>query len=298
MKVVYISLVLTLAIAAFPHLCAGDPADVIVDTNVAKSATPVMIDPLTVRSLYLIQVKGDEVLGTATGFIITHDKTKYLITNWHVVAGRHPQTNQPVHPQGKTPDALLIWHHGKTLGTWVRKKESVVDKTGKPLWLEHKKGRNVDVVALPLTNLPDDVQVYPFDLALADADMVPEVAMPVSIVGFPVGLTSAGFFPIWKTGHIASEPNLDYHKEPLFLIDATTRGGMSGSPVILRLNGGYKTKSGDTIMSSSGHRTLFLGVYSGRLPNDSEVGRVWRPRLIGEILETSKAPTKTSTAAE
>lgn len=298
MKTVHILPVLALAFAAFPQLCAGHTEEVIVDTNVATPAKSVMIDPLSARPLYLIQAKGDEALGTATGFIVEHDKTKYLITNWHVVAGRHPETNQPVHPQGKTPDALFIWHHGKMLGTWVRKKESLVDNTGKPLWLEHKKGRAVDVVALPLTNVANDVQVYPFDLSLADADMVPEVAMPVSIVGFPVGLTSAGFFPIWKTGHIASEPNLDYHKEPLFLIDATTRGGMSGSPVILRLSGGYKTKLGDIIMSSGGHRTLFLGVYSGRLPHDSEIGRVWRPRLIEEILKTSKAPTKRSTAPE
>jgi len=151
-------------------------------------------------------------------------------------------------------------------------------------WLEHKKGRSVDVVALPLQNAGDDVTVYPFDLSLAEVDMVPEVAMPVSIIGFPLGFTSAGFFPIWKTGHIASEPNLDYQGEPLFLIDATTRGGMSGSPVVLRLTGGYKKKDGSVIMSSSGCKTLFLGIYSGRLPRDSEIGRVWRPRLVNEIL--------------
>lgn len=298
MNTLRIFVALVFSITGWAQMCAADTEDVIVDTNVAKPGTPVMIDPLSVRPLYLTQIKGSEGLGQATGFVVERENTKYLITNWHVVSGRHPQTNQPVNPQGKTPDALLIWHHGKTLGSWVHKKEDLVDKTGTRLWLEHSKGRSVDVVALPLTNLPDDVQVYPFDLSLADADMLPEVAMPVSIVGFPVGLTSAGFFPIWKTGHIASEPNLDYHNEPLFLIDATTRGGMSGSPVILRLSGGYKTKSAGTMIISSGHRTLFLGVYSGRLPHDSEIGRVWRPRLIGEILKASKAPTKPSTTTK
>ena len=119
--------------------------------------------------------------------------------------------------------------------------------------------------------------------SLADANVVPQVAMPVSIIGFPLGLTGPGVFPIWKTGHIASEPALDYKAEPLFLIDATTRGGMSGSPVVFRATGGYKQKTGEYIISS-GPVTLFLGIYSGRLHKASEIGRVWRPRLIKEIL--------------
>lgn len=260
--------------------------NLIADSNIINTAPgKIFIDPLTIRSLYLIQVKKDKVLGTATGFVVQKGTNNYLITNWHVVAGRNPETNQIISPSGDTPDALLIWHHGKQLGSWVRNKEDLYDEKGTQRWIEHGKKRAVDVVALPIKKVGyDDVTLYPFDLSLADTDMVPEVAMPVSIIGFPLGFTSAGFFPIWKTGHIASEPNIDYHGEPLFLIDATTRGGMSGSPVVLRMNAGYRTKQGKTIMSSSGYRTLFLGVYSGRLPRDSEIGRVWRPRLINEIL--------------
>lgn len=259
--------------------------DVIVDTNVTRSkGERIMIDPLTVRSLYLIQVNCKQPLGTATGFVVAKGKEYYLITNWHVVSGRHPTSNKVIHPKGKTPDSLMIWHHGKQLGSWINKSETLYDDTGNKRWHEHSKGRDVDIIALPLKAVKNDIQLYPFDLSLADADMIPEIAMPVSIIGFPVGLTSEGFFPIWKTGHIASEPNLDFHGKPLSLIDATTRSGMSGSPVILRLWGGYKTKDGKRIMSSSGYRTLFLGVYSGRLPGDSEIGSVWRPRLIREIL--------------
>jgi hypothetical protein len=260
--------------------------DVIVDRNIAETGSNrIIIDPLSLRPLYLIQINGNEPLGTATGFILENEKNYYLITNWHVVSGRHPHTNQVLDSKGRTPDALLIWHHGKTLGTWIRKRENLINDKGEKLWLEHINGRSVDIAALPLVTVSEDIQVYPLNLALAGVNMIPEVAMPVSIIGFPIGLTSAGFFPIWKTGHIASEPNLDYHNQPLFLIDATTRGGMSGSPVFLRLTGGYKKRDGSTIMSSSGYRTLFLGVYSGRLPGDSEIGEVWRPRLIDEIIK-------------
>jgi hypothetical protein len=274
----------------FPTWAHAD-SNIISDVNITNAnVKPIFLDPLSGRPLYLIQTKDDEALGTATGFIVQKGKNYFLITNWHVVSGRHPESGQALHPSGKTPNALLIWHHGKQLGSWVRKKEELYDEKGIKRWLEHSSGRSVDVVALPLRKVDDDVTLYPFDLSLVDTDMVPEVAMPVSIIGFPIGLTSAGFFPIWKTGHIASEPNLDYHGEPLFLIDATTRGGMSGSPVVLRMTGGYKKKDGTTIMSSSGYGTLFLGVYSGRL-GDSEIGRVWRPHLIHEILKQADAPT-------
>ena len=115
--------------------------------------------------------------------------------------------------------------------------------------------------------------------------MIPEVAMLVSIIGFPMGMSAFGKLPIWKTGHIASEPLLDLGEEPAFLIDATTRGGMSGSPVVLRLNGGYKTRSGNVMMVTSGFRTLFLGIYSGQWPHP-EIGKVWKPIVIKEILKS------------
>ncbi len=254
-------------------------------TNAQPKQKPISIDPLSLRSLYLVLSKGKKQLGTATGFVVEKNKKYYLITNWHVLSGRNPRTNNPHREDGDTPDRVHVIHHAENLGTWVAKTrpEMLYDKKGERKWLEHKNGRAVDVVALPLENLAKDVQLYPFDLSLADSDMVPQVAIPVSIIGYPLGLTGPRFFPIWKTGHIASDPDLDYNSEPLFLIDATTKGGMSGSPVVLRARGVYKTRSGNKAISS-GEVTLFLGIYSGRIHKDSEIGRVWRPRLIKEIL--------------
>jgi hypothetical protein len=145
----------------------------------------------------------------------------------------------------------------------------------------------VDVVALRLQSIDKQVRLYSLDLSLAEKDMRAYVGIPVSIIGYPLGFAGPGRFPIWKTGHIASEPDLDYNGEPLFLIDATTRAGMSGAPVVLRQVGGYMTKSGDQKIVP-GVSTRFLGIYSGRLPGDSELGRVWRPRLIKEILDQGK----------
>ena len=246
---------------------------------------PAPINPLSARSLYLNLTARDQELSIATGFVVKWNDQPYLITNRHVVSGRHPETNKVISPTAAVPDEIRITHHGQHLGKWVKRSESLLDGEGSPRWLEHRSGGQVDVVALPLHAIDDQVKLYYFDLSLADADMIPEVAMPVSIIGFPKGLVSSGMFPIWKTGHIASDHDLDYQGKPAFLIDATTREGMSGSPVVLRLLGGYTTKSGATIMTQSRPKTRFLGIYSGRIHRDSEIGIVWRPRVITEILD-------------
>lgn len=57
---------------------------------------------------------------------------------------------------------------------------------------------------------------------------------------------------------------------------------MSGSPVVLRMTGGYQDNDGNMIMTT-GTTTKFLGVYSGRIHKDSEIGIVWRPQTIADI---------------
>jgi len=75
-------------------------------------------------------------------------------------------------------------------------------------------------------------------------------------VGFPEGLihrvSKDVIFPIRITGHIASEPEVDFNGEPKLLISALTRGGMSGSMVIVSDR-------------SSGQNRL-VGIYTGRVP--------------------------------
>ncbi len=250
------------------------------------SQQAVRLDPLSFTSLHLSLYAAGQAIGTATGFVVKASERFFLVTNWHVASGRNPANGQPLYAKGLIPDSMGIVHHAQPLGTFTERREALIAQSGSPRWIEHALGRERDVVLLPLPNPVAPIQYFPLDLALADIDMVPEVAMPVSIIGFPLGLTGAGMFPIWKTGHIASEPGLEYKEKPVFLIDATTRGGMSGSPVVLRLTGGYSTANGSSVLTSSGgDQTRFLGVYSGRLPGDSNIGLVWRPKVIHELLQ-------------
>lgn len=223
-------------------------------------------------------------LMTATAFVVSRNDQFFLVTNWHVLAGRIPETNQPTHPSAAIPDTVRIAHHSKgRLGSWQLVEEQLYKPDGSPRWLEHAQGKVIDVVALPLSNIPPAIDVFPLDLVLADADLIPQPAMSVSIIGFPFGLSAGGARPIWKTGHIATDPDIDFDGRPSFLIDATTRNGMSGSPVVVRSAGGHISRSGNYILAG-GITTKFLGIYSGRIRDDVELGRVWRPKVLEEIL--------------
>ena len=244
---------------------------------------PTAIDEFTVKPLYVEMYRGEQNAGVATGFAVKKDDSYYLITNWHVVTCRNPYNdNRPLSTTGVVdPDILKVWFHGLNLGNWIRKDIDLINGTGDKLWFEHERGEEIDVVAVPL-EISDDTEIYDMDLTLADFDLMIYPSEAVSIIGFPMGLTSGGKFPIWKTGHVASDIDINWNGKPAFLIDATTKSGMSGSPVIAKRVSIYQTSRGNQV----GNAVRFLGVYSGREISASgiEVGFVWKPRVISEIL--------------
>jgi len=247
-------------------------------------AKEILIDPLSCVSLHLECFFQGTLIGTGTGFIVVYDGTNYLITNWHVVTGRDPNTGEPMATTGVAdPDTIGIWHHdAKRLGSWHRIYEPLIDPTnGNKLWKEHPLGKQVDVIGLALKP-NDDIRVYPLDTSLAQTDLALAPSEPVSIVGFPFGIAAAGKFPIWKTGHTASDIDLNYDDKPIFLVDATTRPGMSGSPVFARRIGGYRAST--AAWNLGGNAVSFLGVYSGRIREQADVGMVWKPTVIDDIL--------------
>lgn len=73
---------------------------------------------------------------------------------------------------------------------------------------------------------------------------------------------------------------------PAFLIDPTTKAGMSGLPVVAKRVCIYQTSR----KNKMGNAVRFLGVYSGREVSEDEVevGFVWKPRVTSEIIETNQ----------
>lgn len=241
----------------------------------------IRIDEFSVKPLFLESYSNGTKLGGATGFVVKKDDSSYLITNWHVVTCRDPYNDRLLSQTGLTPTVSRIWFHQPLLGHWVQKEISLFDEDGNEIWLEHEQGKEIDVVALPF-DVTDDMKIYDMGLELADFDLMLYPSEAVSIIGYPLGISSGGKLPIWKTGYIASDINIDWDDKPAFLIDATTKGGMSGSPVIAKRISIYQTSKGNQI----GNAVKFLGVYSGReiSPSGIEVGVVWKPGVISDIL--------------
>jgi len=209
----------------------------------------------------------------------------YLVTNRHNVTGRHQLTDQPLSESGGIPNEIAIIHnHVSSIGSWVRKVEKLLDVNSNATWREHPRlGPKADLVALPLTDL-EGVKLFPYPLD----DQGPEISVgpaeTVSVVGFPYGKTGGGGFAIWATGFVASEMAIDIDDLPVFYIDCRSRPGQSGSPVIAYRSGGMVVDENGNTLVFDGPVQRFLGIYSGRIHPESDIGIVWKATAIAELI--------------
>jgi hypothetical protein len=232
---------------------------------------PSIAEP-SVKSLLLEMRFNGTPLSTGTGFVASSAKGPVLFTNRHNVTGRHQDTGRPLSPTGGVPNEIVIVHNVQgQLGTWFPVVESLLDSNGSPKWREHPTlGARADFVALPLTSLAN-VQIYPYDPANPGADIA---------VG-PAG----GAFGVWATGFLASEPAVDFSGLPLLLVDCRSRPGQSGSAVIAYRNGGMVAMADGSSAAFSGPVTRFLGIYSGRINEQSDIGLVWKASALAQLLQ-------------
>lgn len=231
---------------------------------------------------------------SGTGFVVTFDGLNYLITNRHIVTGRDRLEDKPL-GSAALPEVIQVDFpiSGKAEGEQeldllgIRTETiDLYDSDGNALWLVHPGiGKRVDVVAIPLgeavsaTTGAFQVSLNPYELGTEDPSLSLEPADEVSIVGFPEELRGGARSALWVRGTIASEPSLPFQGEPCFLVDARTRSGQSGSPVIRRRDSSVPHE-GD-----SGLSWKLVGVYAGRTSTDSDLGRVWKWSTLKAILD-------------
>jgi hypothetical protein len=250
---------------------------------VAAAQTSQTIDRLSVTSLAVAVFHGDKSIGSATGFVLQKNQNYYLVTNRHVVLTCAEDTDPGNVGGWICADRVKILHNtAGHLGDWFWVEENLYDENKHKRWTEHPTlGASADLVALPLKNTAG-VQFYPLDLALRNSDMQLAPGDPVNIVGFPFGETQGGGLPIWKTGTIASDLDINYGGKAKFLVDATARSGMSGSPVYARRFGASQDKA--SIVSVEGV-TKFLGVYVEE--NQAlELGAVWKAEAVSTLYDS------------
>jgi hypothetical protein len=250
----------------------------------------------TLKSLYIETYFGETRLSSATGFLLARNQSSHcaLITNRHVVTGRHQETSACLSKQGAIPDAIVIHFHkeGSALREWQPIRLPLFRPDGSKYWIEHPTmGANADVVAMNV-RWGSDVAKYPYylDLELDNVKIALSPAEPVSVIGFPFGLSSYGKFPVWATGFLAQDIDLIADEKPIFLIDCRARQGQSGSPVIAFRNTGVRIRQGDRIAVrlTPEPKWEFLGIYSGRINAESDLGTVWHVRALGELLDAAE----------
>lgn len=248
------------------------------------------IDIFSSVPVHVIPMFESTIFGGATAFFWSVDSQGFLITNWHVVTGRHFQTTETNAKHAGTPNKLRIqFPLEEATSPPIDIDVELYDNEAKPIWYVHPLYKNhVDVVAIPITK-PDMARCFAIN-SIPTVDLIRRVGMRVFIVGFPFGRSPTGL-PIWKQGTFATEPSLSPKFERYMLIDSASRPGMSGSPVIQREFGHIQTADGQigTVKDGDGAGSI-VGIYTGRLAtndfNDPQLGIVWPISLVEEIVNS------------
>ncbi len=254
------------------------------------------INPFSASSLFVEMMFNEVVLACGTAFYYCFNDVTYLVSNWHNLSGRHPETKQALHSQLAVPNKIKIYCHNLTdLSVTELHVYNLLDDEDNCIWFEHPIFKIlIDVAVLPIAKSNSNT----FDISSAISEIYPygnsaiEVGDQLFVLGFPFGISGTCNFPIWKTACLASEPALAQEGLPILYIDTATRQGMSGSPVI-----SYRRRNiilGDGQRNWSKFHSTLVGVYSGRItPKDqleAQFGKVWKAHCIDEIIKGASCP--------
>jgi len=265
------------------------------------------IEHLSMITTPVVLLKGDKIVSQGTGFYYgQRDSSQniilFLVTNYHVLTGYSPKETNP--PKG---DNIIFYFHKdvKNPGDVKQIKFPLFTKNGKPIWLRSKEFPHADIAIIPLAaSLYDDVKVSAISEDWAKSDIKVRPTSTITLIGYPYGYyDKKNQLPVWKTGSIASEPDVDFEGKPLFLVDISAFPGMSGSPAFAIASGAYETIESATTI---GHIQKFLGIYAsmqmlkeekyleeiisesklGFVVNESlELAHIWKASLIIKIIK-------------
>ena len=292
-----------------------------------------MIHPLSRATTYVETYAiragdGQRIMrGYATGFFVRTEQALLLVTNWHVVTGLDPENPSVMSLSALPPSFIKLTMRSKS--EWLTELTvPLYGREGRPLWEEHPEGPAVDMVIYPLSlTLESYFVLVDIRAAVGGSEIDETVSKDVFILGYPFskdemrlgfGTDAPYYFPVWKRGSIATEPDVRLTGR-ILLIDSLTRPGMSGAPVLIaedetlirigsaenaaifeqRQRGemsaldalcALDTKS---LSSMTEKRFRFLGVYSGVIGNTRlqqvALGKCWHIDALRELIANSRA---------
>lgn len=249
----------------------------------SRSLSQKTIRSESIQSLYVEVYKDNMRLGSATGFLIRSKTRPYLITNYHVVTNKNSWDGNWINPQIPiSPNKILINQNGKEIGSHLAKVESLISSRGDTLWHRNKIGNEmVDVIELPLTDT-SNIVIYSVDYQNTTDSLQISPTDRVFIPGFPLGLRASNDLAIWKSGFIASEPDLDQEDKPIIWLDETPFPGMSGSPVYY-ISKDLNYKNGTPWLGFYS-QSFFMGVFAhGNVKG--VYGALWKASFLKKIFD-------------
>ena len=248
----------------------------------------------------------DTVLGIATGFFWQLNGQPHLVTNWHVVSGRNSFTNQ-LNPNGYSPKRINFYGLSVTtksgLVNFRRQRwtlewgDDMIDVLSNPPVAD---GKSLDIWGVPIpqgvvfgrdttrTGFQGAEEATCFLNDHVGPRIVTNVGDDCFILGYPIRNYEGLMPPIWKRGAIASETPLGIEGHPIFLVDAATTSGMSGSPIIRKAT--TLTAANKDIGAVQEFASYeLIGVYAGRLEGTPlasvNIGYGWYRTMIDRALD-------------
>ena len=275
-----------------------------------RGALKVSIETLGVTKIELYF--HDVYLTSATAFIYRYAKSYALVTNLHVLNGINPITGLHLDSRKYVPNKIEICINvfGDEIDAFQAKPFSInLLRDGQPVWFESA----VDSPLIDVALIELEAVVESFDtirdrigylhggrmLVYLDEQnnpkfayhAYPRIGSDVFILGYPKGI-GQGVFPIWKKGSIATEPLYGAVESgaPVILVDAATRDGMSGSPVLYF---GSEVAGEYGVATANSDGPYVVGVYAGRegvTPEENNItlGRVWKVELLDGLFAESR----------
>ena len=268
------------------------------------------IDPLNFTTVKLQTYFEDTLLSNATGFfyygILDNKPNYWLVTNWHVLAGRNvDDPSKILHTKAALPNRLRLVlviksdqsEYASSPDNQVLMQEQFIqlyNTKNQAMWYQHPYKNAYDVAVLNYADNFDRFRIQGVNEIAKQNDMAIQIGNEIFILGYPLGLTHFMQTPIWKRGSIASEPKFEtLETGTKVLIDATTRQGMSGAPVIMREKTHYISEDGE--IKSWKNATRWIGIYSSRpnvksVPGEveedrrAEVGYFYKMRCVHETI--------------
>jgi hypothetical protein len=201
-------------------------------------------DPWSRVAAYLSMSINDAPLAVGTGILARHPtRGIFLITALHNLSGREPISNEVKSTTGAVPNRVRVeaYFTDLHLNLYDGGNDPNSDR---PFFRTHPLGSRIDVTVLPVATAVERTAVVhqSFLTDQLNSQLRLHVAQECYIMGFPEGLVSRPqprvVMPVWKTGHIASEPYVDFI--PVFLCSWLTPQRDAGCPV-LQLSSGVRT---------------------------------------------------------